>query len=64
MIVLTFYVSNLYAQIAEKPIEKSQEAGNQEEKVEKTEQIQKSSDKDIMEKIELEKIELEKTEKI
>ena len=64
IIVLIFYVSNLYAQTPEKSTEKSQESIIQEKKVEKEQETPKSSDKDIMEKIELEKIELEKTEKI
>ncbi|MBT6561074.1 MAG: hypothetical protein HON76_00920, partial [Candidatus Scalindua sp.] len=60
IIVLTFYISNLYAQTPEKPIEKPQE-----ETVEKKQQTPKSpDDKDILKKIELEKIELEKTEKV
>ncbi len=51
IIVLTFYVSNLYAQTPEKPTEKSQEAINQEEKIEKKQDTPKPIDKDVAEKI-------------
>ena len=51
IIVLTFYVSNLYAQTPEKPTEKPQEAINQVEKIEKKQDTPKPLDKDVLEKI-------------
>jgi len=63
IIVLIFYVSNLYAQTPEKSTEKSQESIIQEKKVEKEQETPKSSD-EILEEIELKKAELEKAEKV
>ena len=51
IIVLMFYVSNLYAQTPENPTEKSQKAINQEEKIEKKQDDPKPIDKDVLEKI-------------
>ena len=52
IIVLMFYVSNLYAQTPEKPTEKAQETTNQEEKVEEKQDTPKPLDKEALLKTE------------
>ncbi|MBC8553223.1 MAG: SUMF1/EgtB/PvdO family nonheme iron enzyme [Candidatus Brocadiales bacterium] len=52
IIVLMFYVSNLYAQTPEKPTEITQESSNQEEKVEKKQANPSLSDKEALHKAE------------